>query len=193
MKRILSGVLFLSLSIPSLALADGAYDQRVPPQAVATGDGRAFRDDVRDLMRLRDLAARYDTAIRSWRARLILRVEAEIIEAVRADLIENRSEVERDRREVGRDGRFGDREDRRDDRRDFREEREAQRKRFLIASDLKALMGRMRPGALQRKQALLQELIGLARMELRDDRREIDEDRRDRQERPDRHDRRGWR
>ncbi len=77
-----------------------------------------------------------------------------------------------------RDAYDGHRE-RRDDRRDLRDDRRDLRRVAAIEHEFGSLRGRMDRRALDRKRTLLVELHGMARAELREDRREIREDRRD--------------
>jgi hypothetical protein len=142
-------------------------------------DGRERRDDRRDLRRLEDLLARFDRA-RARRDRgALAAVDRAVEDELAREWRETRVEMARDRQEIRRDVRDGDRRDFRDDRRDAAVERGVAGRRGEIAQELRSLRGRFGPPALDRKRALLDELVGLARAELAQDRQEIREDRRE--------------
>jgi hypothetical protein len=170
-------------------------------------DAAQTAGDLRDVEYLRGLSARYRAARAAGDVGSILRLEAEIRHAVRAELAEgaaelaqdqaelrrDRREVRSDRREVSRDvaeGRPGreaddrhdlrdDRRDRRDDRRDATVERLSQEQRRDVLNELVRLQGDVAPPALARKAELLQTLTRAAEAELRQNRRESREDRRE--------------
>jgi hypothetical protein len=187
-----------------LAPAARAYDanpaERAQDRHELRQDRRARADDRRDLAVMEDLLARYDAARarrdRGGLAAVERAVDAELVREVR----ESRHELRKDRREIRRDVREvraddprdarDDRRDLRDDVRDARVERDMAARREAIQSELRGLRGRMAPPALDRKRALIADLVGLAQAELaqdhqemREDRRELREDRRESNER----------
>jgi len=168
-------------------------------------DAAARRDDWRDLKRLEGALSRFDNARATSNAMELRWVDDEVrgllsqeLAEGRAELAKDKAEVRRDVREVRGDARevrrdefhgagYREREDRRDmrdDRRDLhkdvqdvRAEKENLRRTWWIANEYDGLYGRMDPNALAQKRALITELIGLARQELRQDNREMREDR----------------
>jgi hypothetical protein len=141
-------------------------------------DRRELADDRWDLRWVERLLADHDAARASRNRRALARIEDEISRTLAREVHQARVEVAKSSVEVRRDGDEGRRE-RRDDRRDLRDDRRDARRIMAIEADFRALRGRMDRRALDRKHALLVELHGLARAELREDRRELREDRRD--------------
>jgi len=185
--------------------------ERAQDNAEIRQDRRQHLDDAGDLRHLRSLAERFDAARERGDAGALRLIDRELRSVVagelgegRAELAADRAELRRDnrevrasRREVARDVASGapvsevagdrhdlrdDRRDRRDDRRDAAAEQQSQLRRRQIANELGDLAGRLEAPALDRKRALLGELIGLAQTETADNRREIHEDRRERRE-----------
>ncbi|MBJ6765435.1 hypothetical protein JGU66_32180 [Myxococcaceae bacterium JPH2] len=187
----------LTLSLPVLAQAGGP-PERAQDRRELREDRREQRDDRRDLHQLESLINRYDAA-RGRRDRNDLnRVESELRAYIASELDESHHELAKDVREVRRDNRelrddrngwsspgarADDRRDRRDDVRDARAERASLEQTRSIARELDGLYGRTDPGSLQRKRALMGDLLQLARAEqmqnhaeMREDRRELRED-----------------
>jgi hypothetical protein len=187
-------LLAAALAVPALASA-----QPIPGPAERGGDRRELRQDRRELRddrgdagRLEALLARLDAARARRDRRQLAAIDDAVLRELAADRAETRVEVARDAREVrdarrevradDRDGRWGDADDRhdfRDDRRDLEAERRIAHRRAEIDRDLRALRGRYGPPALERRRALVVELVGLARGELSGDVRELREDRRE--------------
>lgn len=158
-------------------------------------DRRAYEDDRRDLRRLEQLQAELDHALRHQDPRAVAAVDEALQRELAAERRETRREAAHEHRELRREAREGDRRDFRDDRRDLRVEGAMAGRRGQIGAELGSLRGRYGPGELERRRALLRELVQLARAELREDVREYREDRRElredrREHREDREDRR---
>jgi hypothetical protein len=191
MKRILSAVLFTTLTIPAMAFADGYEAKRQPPRieipsqlpGQMQGDRREIRDDKDDVADLKALANRYDIALRGGMFRAIRHIEGLVITEVREELAENTPGR-------GNGHAFG-RHRRDDDRDDRKVAREIAARRQQILADFEALAGRMQPRALYRKKTLIAELVTLAQKELAESREERREDKRD-DRRDDRRPGRGW-
>lgn len=177
-----------------------ASDRQALRQDVQEG-----RDDWRDAARLEALLSRFDAARARGDQAALLAIDAEVRRLLAGEVAESRveyvkdrgemrqdqRELASDRRELGRDHAAGrgpgvkadDVRDRNDDRRDLRDDRRDARAEarhvFRIAeidSELGRLSGRADARSLDRKRVLLAELVGLARQELRQDRREAGED-----------------
>jgi hypothetical protein len=169
---------------------------------------RELRDDQRDLARIESLVARLD-ALRAGRPApdAVAWFDADVQRELASERIEGRGELWRYSQEVrrGRDevssdqrrererARAGDvrgvveaRRDQQDDRRNLSDDvrdrnvEAAQGERLeTLRREWAALRGRYGPPALERRHALLAELVVLARQELMGDRRERREDRRE--------------
>lgn len=174
-------------------------------------DARQRLDDRMDVAKLEKALADFDQARAANQAAAMAGVDSHVMTLARqeraesgvevaqkaAEVRRDGAEVRSDRREVVRDVRTGhtggqladdardlrdDRRDRRDDRRDLGHELGAAGRRGDIAVEYKTLSGRMDAPSLDRRRALLVELIGIARAELAGDRQETREDRRERRE-----------
>jgi hypothetical protein len=180
-------------------------------------DGRQLNDDVRDARRMEVLLQAFDAARATRQPARIVEVDRRVQAAIEVELRESgrelaqkqgeaaRSgrEVGQERREVGRDiaaGRPGraagdvrdlrdDRRDARDDRRDVRQEAVSANRLQGIQREYNALAGRLDPRSVDRRRALIAELVQMQRHEAagdvreqREDRRELHEDRRERRE-----------
>jgi hypothetical protein len=173
-------------------------------------DKRQINDDARDARRftllLRELdglrAAGNLPGVSAVEQRVLAALDDELREANRetaqksAEATRSAGEVRRDRREVagdvarGRPGRAADdvrdlNRDRRnlaDDRRDLAIEVAQGQRVQAIRTEYAALAGRMEPASLDRKRALLAEVVGLQRAEVRNGVQELREDRRERRE-----------
>lgn len=185
-------------------------------------DERERTDDLRDLKALEVLAADYDLARARRDPAGLQRVDDRLRRLVKSELKESQRELRDDQREVRRsanevrderrevrhderEGRHAaaaaDRRDVKDDKRDLRDDvRDAQKERAALdryqgmLRELDSLFGRMDPPAVERKRAILGELIARARGELHEDAKEIREDKRELREdrhetREDRHER----
>lgn len=171
-------------------------------------DNREQRDDRRDRAKLVALLVRYDAArgrgdyaaLTAMDTELHELVGAEIRESRRewlkdaAEVARDRGEVGSDRRELGRDRARGagplqradDRRDKRDDQADLRDDvrdRRAEGRNLVrldgIEKELGALWGRVDNPGLDRKRALVGELLALSNAELAGDRQEKREDHRE--------------
>lgn len=209
--------LLLTLTVAATAHAQNRLE-RAQDRRELRQDARERRDDRRDAAKLVDLLRRFDAlrAARDYAALTALDTEArdlvgaELRETRRewlkdtAEIHRDRAELGTDRRELARDAARGrgpavkadDRRDLRDDRRDLRDDRADRRAEARDAARLDALerelaglWGRVDEPSLDRKRALIQELIGLSvrelaqdRAERREDVRELREDRRETRE-----------
>lgn len=176
-------------------------------------DKKEINDDKNDLRSLQQLAADFDMArargdhraLRALDERLKRHVNAELRESSR-ELRDDRREIKRDSREVrddrrdlrrdeatGHHGREGhdrrdlhdDKTDLRDDVRDAEKEKAAKERFAALAREVADLAGRVDPPALDRKRAIIGEMLGRAHGEIREDHKELREDRRELRE--DRH------
>jgi Spy/CpxP family protein refolding chaperone len=130
-------------------------------------DRRELADDRWDLARAQELLARWDDARARRDRRTLLAVEDAAFRTLDRELFEARAEV-RDPWAGGRDvhaARSPRGWDRRDDRRDLA-------RVSALRTDFGSLRGRLDRRALDRKHAMLAELVQLARAELREDRPE---------------------
>jgi hypothetical protein len=202
---ILLGVMLFSCASQAQVARDRA--EKVRDRQALRQDGREKRDDWRDAARVEGLIARFDAARARGDFAALSAIDAELRGLLAAELTESRGELQRDRaevrqdnrevrsdrRELVRDGAAGrgplvkaddrhdlrdDRRDRRDDLRDVRGEARQAARVAQIDSELAGLAGRSDAPSLDRKRALMGELVALARQELRQDRREAGEDHR---------------
>jgi hypothetical protein len=217
-RIVLLGISLVAVGFGAHAQPARNAAERASDHAELRQDRRQQRDDLVDLSRLESLARRFDDARERGDDAALVSIEREIRVLVDGELREgaselagDRREVRADRREVGssrrelrrdvahdqpaavraddrRDLRV-DRRDLRDDVRDARVEAESQERRRAVVQEMRRLMGRLSPSALDRKRQLLDELIVLARAETgqndrerREDRRELREDRRETRE-----------
>jgi hypothetical protein len=156
---------------PYAAAPHGGY------RAEAKQDRRELRDDRWDLHHLETLLARYDAACARRDRRAMAAAEYDVLRALEREIVEARAELHRSAAEArdpwaGRRAAGFDRRDYRDDRRDLA-------RLEGIRDELWRLRGRMGWRAVDRKHALVAELVEVARAELREDRRERREDRRE--------------
>lgn len=150
-------------------------------------DVRQVRDDRMDLAQLEAVLAEFDRIRASRQLGLMAGLDSRVMGLMREEAYESRQEgyqkageVRRETAEVYRDGmRRDDRRDARDDRRDLNQEMGQSMRRRQIAQEYRGLMGRADPMSLNRKRALLSELVSIARQELRGSRQELREDRRE--------------
>jgi len=170
-------------------------------------DARQLRDDRLDQAKLEATLTELDRVRAAPAPGALAAVDQRVMELLRKEAVETRVEVGQkanevrrdnvevrgDAREIRRDAAQGaplkaagdvrdirdDRRDRRDDRRDLGKEVVQASRRYQIATEYRGLVGREDPGSQDRKRALLVELVGIARAELRGDRQELREDRRE--------------
>lgn len=192
----------LLFSCASQAQAGRDRVEKAHDRGALRQDGRETRDDWRDAARLENLVARFDAARARGDLGALAVIDAELRGLLAGELAESRAEASRDRaelrqdqrelgsdrRELRRDGpgavRADDRHDRNDDRRDLRDDRRDARAEVVhdarvgqINAELAGLSGRSDNPSLNRRRALMTELVALARRELRQDGRESSEDR----------------
>ena len=172
-------LLAAALTLPTAAAAQGRSDRAQDRHELAR-DRHERRDDERDLRRLEGLVARFDEVRARHDRRGLAEVERALDAELQSEAEESRAELARDRHEVRRDVRHGeDRRETRDDVWDLRREQAIAARRDAIARELGALRGDTHSRALERKRALMVELVGLARGELAADVGETREDRRE--------------
>lgn len=157
-------------------------------------DRRASRDDRHDRQFLEDLIARFDDARANRDFAAINEVDRDFLTAIRFEIAETQRELRRARRELKRSRReardaeiTGDdpidaQGDRRDDRRDLVAEKRALDAAIRIEREYNRLSRRRGPRVNNRKRDLLEDALGLAAFEQRENRRELREDRRERRE-----------
>jgi len=184
-------LLLAALLSPLPGQAQGAevrHDQRELGR-----DQAEVADDVRDLRWAETLRARFDEAWRraDWRRlqRLedgVLRYLAQERRDARADLAHDAGEASRDAAGLQQERREGDRHEAREEAgRLHRDRREAQRDQAVLhrLEDLErrfaGLRGLTDRGAMERKRAIIDDLVRMARNELRHDERGRREDRRE--------------
>ncbi len=181
--------LLLALAIPATALARD-YDSERRDRREGHKDRRALRDDLLDAMLAQRLLQEFE---RTWAAldrnalrAVELRVQAALDDEVREKSWERRREaheLDRDRRELHQD-RWDDRRDVAEDRRDLADDRQDLMRAEEFGNRVNALRlewanlrdQRTYP-AMVRKHAILEELVRLARIEVRGDQEELREDR----------------
>lgn len=170
-------------------------------------DERNRAEDWHNVAAVEAVLADFDRARSAGNMNGLANVDARLRNLLRAELAEGNGKVARDRAEVRRDNgearsdrreerrdvaeaRPGasaddrrdlrdDRRDRRDDVRDAHAETRAQDERLRIAGGFSELDGRYAPADLDRKRALIVDLLQLSRREVRQDARETQEDRRE--------------
>jgi hypothetical protein len=144
-------------------------------------DRRELADDRWDLARIEQLLARFDAARARRDRRALASAEAGVLRFLDRELWEARAEVVRASWEIRRDAWRDPRDGRAwgDDRRDWRDDRRDLARVRTIRAEFGSLRGRMERRALDRKHALVAELAGMARAELREDRAERREGRRE--------------
>lgn len=142
------------------------------------------RDDRRDLRQLKEVLVEFDKARANNNTKRLARIDERVKTLLRLEAQESGREAHLDRQEVRKSAREarGDRRDLRDDKRDLAKERRMHQRRSDIGREYTGLAGRMDPQSLNRKRALITELIKLAKVELRHTNQEIREDRRERRE-----------
>ncbi|NMO19817.1 hypothetical protein HPC49_03560 [Pyxidicoccus fallax] len=180
---------FSSALVASLLLAGSAHAQS---HRASTVNGHEVRhgvtqrsDDRMDVVELERVLARFDAArARRNNASELASVDHRLRELLRAELAESRVETAQARAEARRE-RGESRAENRDDVRDARAEAASLAARRSVARELNSLMGVRSQVQLNRKRALIVELVQLGKQELRADRQELREDRKDR--------RNGWR
>lgn len=198
----------LVIAIP-MAAGAGPSDRMQKAQdrrEIRTDKAQRF-DDWRDLNRLQGVLAKFDAArarqdfagLNAAEAELRALIAREVSEG-QAELAQAKAEVRRDTREVRSENRdvrndlaqgktgqaMNDIHDKRDDLRDRRDDiRDAKVERAElvrvrgIGVEMQTLAGRVDPWSLNRKRALIGELIDLSKREMAQDRREIHEDHRE--------------
>ena len=167
-------------------------------------DARQTVDDRLDVAKLEATLGELDRARATRRPAEVAAVDRRVMELMRAEAFESRmemaqkanevrkdnGEVRTDRREVRQDVAAGmpgktvndtrdmrdDRRDKRDDQRDLAKEQMQDARRRAITQEYRGLVNRVDQPSLDRKRALLVELIGLAKNEVRQDRQETRED-----------------
>ncbi len=198
----------LAVVLPGVACAGPANSvQRAQDRHEIRTDKARRYDDWRDLNRLQGVLAKLDVARSNNNAAGLAAVDDELRTLVARELGEDRvevaqakAEVRRDNREVrsenreirqdlamGKPGqamndlhdRRDDIRDRRDDIRDAKVEKADLNRTRAIALELNSLAGRFDAPSLDRKRALITDLIALAKVEVVQDRRELREDRRE--------------
>lgn len=175
--------------LAALLLSGSAYAQHrghVPDRHEKRQDVREVRDDRRDLAELEDVLAQFDRARARRSEHQLAAVDSRLRALLREELHENRVELAKEKAEARRserdvrhaDNRWERREsvrEAREDRRDVRVASQMLEQRQRIARELASLAGRMHPTELNRKRALIVELIDLARRELRESQKEVRE------------------
>jgi hypothetical protein len=162
-------------ALPALAKA-----QPLPPapnRADRAQDRRELRDDRRDLLEAQALLARWEDARARRDRRALAAAEDDVLRALDRELREARAELGRSRGEAWHDR--GDPREWRDGRRDARDDLRDLARVSAIRDQLWSLRARADRRALDRKHGLLEELVQIARGELREDRLERREDRRE--------------
>jgi hypothetical protein len=180
--------LLLALALPAAAFAHD-HDQDRRDRREAHKDRRNLRDDLRDAKLAESLLQEFE---RTWAAldrnavhAVELRVQAALDDETREKMGETRREaheLDRDRREI-REDRWVDRRDLPDDRRNLADDRHDLMRAAEYRDRVNALRvewanlrdQRVYP-AMVRKHAILEELVQLSRMEIRDDVNEMRED-----------------
>lgn len=164
--------LLLALAVP---LTAQAADRREVHK-----DRREMRDDLRDARKaealLRDFERTWANMDRAAVRGVERRAQAAMDDEVREAFGESRDaarELHRDRREDP-----GDRHERADDRRDLMQAREYLDRVRTIREEWTSLRNQTTWQAMSRKHALLEELVRLSHIELRQDMQETREDRR---------------
>lgn len=193
--------------IPASAAAQSKSKERRQDRRELKQDRRERRDDRLDHARLKAALADFDRARRSRSKVGLDSVDARLRKMLREEAREGRKEIRRDRREKNRSqrevrketrerrdharqGKPGavakdtrdirdDRRDARDDRRDLLEEKASHAKRQRIRSKLAPLYGKYDRKSLRAKRALIVDLVAMAKVEMRHNRRETREDRRE--------------
>ena len=157
-------------------------------------DRRAARDDRHDRQFLEDLISRFDDARSRRDLAEMDGVDRDFLTAIRFEIAESQRELKRARRELRRSRREARRaevtgedpidaeNDRRDDRRDLVAEKRALDAAIRIEREYNRLTRRRGPRAIDRKRQVLEDALGLAAFEQRENRRELREDRRERRE-----------
>ena len=178
----------VALMLATLMVSATAYGQ--PAREVAhdkrevAKDLRERREDIRDIKVLEVLAADFESARARWDLRALLVIDERVRRVAATELAQDKAELQRDSREVQHDIHearpvtAGDdrREKVREDVRDVRADRAFMEKHAQVLRDLDALYGRMDAPSLDQKRALMGELIGLARAELRKDTHDLRQD-----------------
>lgn len=165
--------------------------ERAQDKKALRQDAQERRDDWRDVARLEAVRAKFEAARKSDLGALPA-IEADVFRLLAAESAESVGEVHRDAKEVRQDRaelrseRDESRIDKRDDRRDLADDK---RDRAVESASLiriramraewATLMGLLNVGSLDKKSALLDEAVRLARAEVRQDRRETREDKRE--------------
>ncbi len=207
-RRTLAILLLSALfALPAHALAQSSGAERRQDKRELRQDRRERRDDRRDLIRLQTLLNDFDRARAVGNRKGLNAVDARLRNILREETREGRRETRKDRRELRRSKREvrqerrerrvhaatgqpgaaardtrqlrDDRRDARDDRRDLRREQRNQVRRQQIRSALVPLYGVYDGPRLERKRALIAELVAMATAELGENRRELREDRRE--------------
>jgi hypothetical protein len=189
----MSRIAFSLLVALALPLGAAAYTQ---PKDVRK-DRAALRDDLRDARRVEQLLSEFRRARRVHDRRAQARIEARVAAALDEELREARretgraaAEVHEDRLKVRQDHQEGmwDAEHQdppetrgnvralQEDRRDLMREAEYRDRVRAIRGEWRDLRGVRRPPAMERKEALLEELLRLSRYEIRADAHELRED-----------------
>ncbi|HEY8206950.1 MAG TPA: hypothetical protein VIG99_05695 [Myxococcaceae bacterium] len=173
-------------------------------------DGRQAMDDRLDVAKLEATLAELDRVRSRPRPMEVAMVDRKAMELMRAEAMESRmemaqkagevrkdnAELRSDHREVRQDTGMGmpvkaandtrdlrdDRRDKRDDQRDLAKEQIQASRRHQIAVEYRGLVNRIDRPSMDRKRALLVELIGIARTEVRGDHQEMREDHREMRE-----------
>jgi hypothetical protein len=184
--------LLLALALPAAALAhEDPYPHSHRDRREARKDRRALRDDLRDAQHAQWLLTEFE---RTWALldrvalrQVELRVQGALEEEVREATWET-SDAAREARRSGREARsarwagprerFEERREAGDDRRDFMQAVAYRDRVSAIRGEWASLRDQRTFAAMMRKHALLEELVHLSRMEIREDRQEMREDHR---------------
>lgn len=170
MKRLLPVALLAALMvIPAVSQARGPSrdDRRDNRHAVKRDDRRGdvrrasarrsnyreFQDARRDLAQLQRLQRDYDRAVRSRDLRTVRRIDQQVLRMATVELRETERQAALERR-----------------RRDYRDARREQSKARLVRDvlqDYRRLQGRVDRRSLASKRDMIQELVDMARYELR--------------------------
>jgi hypothetical protein len=203
---LLCGVLLVSRAASAQAEPVHGAREEARDRREMSQDRREAREDYFDLKSLEALRAEFEAARARRDMRALEGIDRRIREQASRELADDAGDLRRAERELHRDRRElraderrtvrdavetrpGERRDQAELRRDRRELRDdardaaarradLQRHRELLG-EIHRLGGRLDPAALDRKHAILGELIEIARFELRQDARELREDRRE--------------
>jgi hypothetical protein len=187
--------IIMAACLPAFSQTPQDRTEAMRERTSARMDSRSRRDDLRDLARIKAIAARYDAARAAHDDDALVTVRAEMRTAALNEIEEGRVEAARLRAEVAQDGdkapsdRHGsvqvasmdggvvpDRVSRHDDTRGAAPRAKEETRRLQIAGELRDMPASMDEAHFGRERALLSELVTLAKPEkprdVREDRSE---------------------